>query len=73
MPIILKKNEEGVEPRKPADDVVVLSAMDKRIEQKLVTPQRVAIAVGAVLLVVLSIYTVRVMLSGEPRTTPERV
>ena len=23
MPIILKKNEEGVEPRKPSDDVVV--------------------------------------------------
>jgi hypothetical protein len=30
--------------------------MDKRIERKLVTPQRIAIAVGAVLLVAVTIY-----------------
>ena len=79
MPIILKKNEEGVEPRKPADDVVVLSAMDKRIEQRLVTPQRVAIAVGAVLLVVLSIYAyvhyglTRTLTVGSERLTVSKV
>src|SRR4029078_12198655 len=56
MPIILKKNEEGIEPRKTTDDVVVLSSMDKRIERKLVTPQRIAIAVGAVLLVAVTVY-----------------
>jgi HlyD family secretion protein len=79
MPIILKKSEEGVEPRKPADDVVVLSAMDKRIEQKLVTPQRIAIAVGAVLLVVLSIYAyvhyglTRTLTVGSERLTVSKV
>src|SRR5215831_14521313 len=79
MPIILKKNEEGVEPRKPTDDVVVLSAMDKRIERKLVTPQRIAIAVGAVLLVVVSIYAyvhyglTRTLTVGSERVTVSKV
>jgi HlyD family secretion protein len=39
-----------------ADDEVVPSAMDVRIEQRLVTPQRVAIVAGAVLLVALAVY-----------------
>jgi HlyD family secretion protein len=79
MPIILKKNEEGVEARKPSDDVVVLSAMDKRIERKLVTPQRIAIAVGAVLLVAVSIYAyvhyglTRTLTVGSERLTVSKV
>jgi HlyD family secretion protein len=79
MPIILKKNEEGVEPRKTSDDVVVLSAMDKRIERKLVTPQRIAIAVGAVLLVAVSIYAyvhyglTRTLTVGSERLTVSTV
>jgi HlyD family secretion protein len=79
MPIILKKNEEVVEPRKTSDDVVVLSAMDKRIERKLVTPQRIAIAVGAVLLVAVSIYAyvhyglTRTLTVGSERLTVSTV
>jgi len=79
MPIILKKNEEGVEPRKTPDDVVVLSAMDKRIERKLVTPQRIAIAVGAALLVAVSIYAyvhyglTRTLTVGSERLTVSKV
>jgi HlyD family secretion protein len=79
MPIILKKNEEGVEARKPSDDVVVLSAMDKRIERKLVTPQRIAIAVGALLLVVVSVYAyvhyglTRTLTVGSERLTVSKV
>ena len=37
-------------------DEVVLSAMDTRIEQRLVTPQRVAVAAGVLFLVALSAY-----------------
>jgi len=79
MPIILKKNEEGVEPRKTTDEVVVLSAMDKRIERKLVTPQRVAIAAGAVLLVALTVYAyvhfglTRTLTVGSERLTVSKV
>jgi HlyD family secretion protein len=79
MPIILKKNEEGIEARKTSDDVVVLSAMDKRIERKLVTPQRIAIAVGAVLLVVVSTYAyvhyglTRTLTVGSERLTVSKV
>ena len=79
MPIILKKNEEGVEPRKTTDDVVVLSSMDKRIERKLVTPQRIAVAVGAVLLVAVTIYAyvhyglTRTLTVGSERLTVSKV
>lgn len=79
MPIILKKNEQGVEPRKAADDVVVLSSMDKRIERKLVTPQRIAIAVGAVLLAAVTIYAyvhyglTRTLTVGSERLTVSKV
>jgi len=79
MPIILKKNEEGIEPRKSSDDVVVLSSMDKRIERKLVTPQRIAIAVGAVLLVAVTIYAyvhyglTRTLTVGSERLTVSKV
>jgi HlyD family secretion protein len=79
MPIILKKNEEGAEARKTTDEVVVLSAMDKRIERKLVTPQRIAIAVGAVLLVAITIYAyvhfglTRTLTVGSERLTVSKV
>lgn len=79
MPIILKKNEDGVEARKTSDDVVVLSAMDKRIERKLVTPQRVAIAAGAVLLVAIMSYAyvhfglTRTLTVGSERLTVSKV
>jgi HlyD family secretion protein len=79
MPIILKKNEEGVEPRKTTDDVVVLSSMDKRIERKLVTPQRIGIAIGAVLLVAVTIYAyvhyglTRTLTVGSERLTVSKV
>ena len=79
MPIILKKNEEGIEPRKSSDDVVVLSSMDKRIERKLVTPQRIAIAVGAVLLVAVTVYAyvhyglTRTLTVGSERLTVSKV
>jgi len=79
MPIILKKNEEGIEPRKTTDDVVVLSSMDKRIERKLVTPHRIAIAVGAVLLVAVTIYAyvhyglTRTLTVGSERLTVSKV
>jgi len=79
MPIILKKNEEGIEPRKTTDDVVVLSSMDKRIERKLVTPQRIAIAVGAVLLVAVTVYAyvhyglTRTLTVGSERLTVSKV
>ncbi len=79
MPIILKKSEEGVEPRKTTDEVVVLSAMDKRIDRKLVTPQRIAIAAGAVLLVAVSIYAyvhyglTRTLTVGSERLTVSKV
>jgi HlyD family secretion protein len=79
MPIILKKKEEEVEPHKTADDVVVLSAMDKRIERKLLTPQRIAIAVGAVLLIAVTVYAyvhfglTRTLTVGSERLTVSKV
>jgi HlyD family secretion protein len=79
MPIILKKKEERVEPPKSGDDVVVLSAMDKRIERKLVTPQRIAIAAGAVLLLALTAYAyvhyglTRTLTVGSERVTVSKV
>jgi HlyD family secretion protein len=47
----LRKKRDG---EKPAD--VTLSAMDKRIEQRLITPQRVAVVVGALALIALTAY-----------------
>src|SRR5215470_12575508 len=79
MPIILKKNEEGVEARKTSGDDVVLSAMDKRIERKLVTPQRIAIAAGVLLLIAVSAYAyvhyglTRTLTVGSERVTVSKV
>jgi HlyD family secretion protein len=56
MPIlVLKPQERGKEPTRD-DDEVVLSAMDQRIEQRLVTPWRVAVAAGVAALIGLAAY-----------------
>jgi HlyD family secretion protein len=61
------------------DDVVVLSAMDQRIEQRPVTPQRAAIAAGAVLLMALTAYAyleyglTRTLTVGSERVTVSEV
>jgi HlyD family secretion protein len=55
MAILVLKPKEQLDAQ-GADDEVVPSAMDVRIEQRLVTPQRVAIVAGAVLLVALAAY-----------------
>ncbi len=63
----------------PDSDEVVLSAMDTRIEQRLITPQRVAIAAAALLLVALSAYAyvefglTRTLTVGAERVTVSRV
>jgi len=57
MPILtLKKNDGDGKPSGGGGDDVVLSAMDRRIERRLVTPQRVAIVAGVVLLLAVSAY-----------------
>ena len=60
MPILLLKNKDKDkdkdEAERRADDDVVLSAMDRRIERRLVTPQRLAIAAGVLLLIAVSVY-----------------
>jgi HlyD family secretion protein len=78
MPILLLKNKDGEEPPKSGDDVV-LSAMDRRIERKLVTPQRIAIAAGAVLLLAITTYAyvhfglTRTLTVGSERVTVSKV
>jgi HlyD family secretion protein len=78
MPILLLKNKDGEEPPKSGDDVV-LSAMDRRIERKLVTPQRIAIAAGAVLLLAVTTYAyvhfglTRTLTVGSERVTVSKV
>ena len=78
MPILLLKNKDGEEPPKSGDDVV-LSAMDRRIERKLVTPQRIAIAAGAVLLLAVTAYAyvhfglTRTLTVGSERVTVSKV
>jgi HlyD family secretion protein len=60
-------------------DDVVLSPMDRRIERKLVTPQRVAIAVGTLLLIAVSAYAymqfglTRTLTVGSERLTVSKV
>jgi HlyD family secretion protein len=78
MPILLLKNKDGEEPPKSGDDVV-LSAMDRRIERKLVTPQRIAIAAGAFLLLAITTYAyvhfglTRTLTVGSERVTVSKV
>jgi HlyD family secretion protein len=79
MPIITLKKNEGAEQPPPAAPDVVLSAMDRRIEQKLFTPQRIAIAVGVVLLIAVSVYAYltfglnRTLSVGSERLTVSKV
>jgi HlyD family secretion protein len=82
MPIIALKNKDGADgkdgPERVGDDIV-LSAMDKRIERKLVTPQRIAIGVGALLLISLTVYgyvhfgLTRTLTVGSERLTVSKV
>ena len=46
MPILVLKPKEHAEPP-GGDDEVVLSAMDRRLEQRLITPRRIGIAAGS--------------------------
>ena len=79
MPIITLKKKDGAEQPPPAAEQVVLSAMDTRIEKKLITPQRIAIAVGVVLLIAVSAYAymtyglTRTLSVGSERLTVSKV
>jgi len=77
MPILtLKKKDDGAPA---AGDEVVLSSMDRRIERRLVTPQRIAIAIGVLLLVAVSAYAyvqfglTRTLTVGSERLTLSKV
>jgi HlyD family secretion protein len=78
MAILVLKPKEALDAE-AADDDVVLSAMDQRIEQRLVTPQRAAVAGGAVLLAALTIYAyleygrTRTLTVGAERVTVSQV
>jgi HlyD family secretion protein len=56
MPILTLRKNDADEPADGAGDEVVLSPMDRRLVRRLVTPERVAIAVGALVLLVVSAY-----------------
>lgn len=76
MPILVLKPNEP--PDATPADAVVLSAMDRRIEQPLVTPQRVGAFAGAVLLATLAAYAylevgTRTLRVGAERLTIARV
>jgi HlyD family secretion protein len=77
MAILVLKAKEQLDSTQ--DDEVVPSAMDRRIEQRLVTPQRLAIAVGVVSLVALTVYayreygTTRTLTVGAERVTVSQV
>jgi HlyD family secretion protein len=78
MPILELKKKDGADAP-PGGEDVVLSAMDRRIERKLITPQRVAVAAGAVLLLALSVYAyvqfglTRTLTVGSERLTVSKV
>jgi HlyD family secretion protein len=78
MAILVLKPKDQLDAR-AADDEVVPSAMDRRIEQPLVTPRRVAIVAGAALLLALSIYAyleyglTRTLTVGAERVTVSQV
>jgi HlyD family secretion protein len=77
MAILVLKPKEQLDTR--ATDDVVLSAMDQRIERRLVTPLRVAITVGVVSLVALTVYAyleyglTRTLTVGAERVTVSAV
>jgi len=78
MAILVLKPKEQLDTPGP-DDEIVLSAMDQRIERRLVTPLRVAFAAGAVLLVALTVYAyleyglTRTLTVGAERVTVSAV
>ncbi len=53
--LVLKPKEQGAELQR-SDDEVVLSAMDQRIEQRLITPWRLSVATSVIALVALALY-----------------
>ena len=79
MPILVLKPKEHGEQSVPDDDAVVLSAMDQRIEQRLLTPWRIGVAAGALALVGLAVYAYvefglnRTLTVGAERVTIARV
>lgn len=78
MAILVLRPKEQLDAQ-PADDDVVLSAMDQRIEQRLVTPQRAAATAGVVLLAALTVYAyleyglARTLIVGAERVTVSQV
>jgi HlyD family secretion protein len=78
MAILVLKPKEQLDAQ-PADDELVPSAMDRRIEQRLVTPLRAASAAGIVLLVALAAYAyleyglTRTLTIGAERVTVSKV
>jgi HlyD family secretion protein len=54
--LVLKPKEHGGAEPARSDDEVVLSPMDQRIEQRLLTPWRLGVAAGALALVALAVY-----------------
>jgi HlyD family secretion protein len=78
MSILALKKKGGTDSPSGGDDVV-LSPMDRRIERRLVTPQRVAVAVGGAMLVALSAYAylqyglTRTLSVGSERLTVSKV
>jgi len=79
MPILVLKPKGHGEESVPHDDDVVLSAMDQRLEQGLLTPWRIGVAAGALALVGLAVYGYvefglnRTLIVGAERVTIARV
>ena len=78
MAILVLKPKEQLDAQ-ATDDEVVLSAMDQRIERRLVTPLGIAIAAGVALLVALAVYAyleyglTRTLTVGSERVTVSAV
>jgi HlyD family secretion protein len=74
MPILVLKTKEQAELPDGDDTDVVPSAMDRRLEQRLITPRRAAIAVGATLIIGLTAYAYVALSMNRTLTVgPERV
>jgi HlyD family secretion protein len=79
MPILVLKPKEHSEEPAQDDEEVVLSAMDRRIEQRLITPGRAGLAAGALALLGLAAYGYvefglnRTLTIGAERVTVARV
>src|SRR6185503_10151568 len=79
MAILVLKPKEQLDAQAADHDEVVLSAMDQRVERRLVTPLRTAVAAGVVLLVALTVYAyleyglTRTLTVGAERVTVSEV